>query len=96
MRFHRRARSVGIRRTGAPLALLMVGAALLGRPAAAQAPGEAFVRAAAKGDVASVTAMLGQGADVNATDKDGNTALMEAARTGKTEVIAALVKAKAN
>jgi uncharacterized protein len=64
--------------------------------AAGQAPGEALEKVAAKGDLAGVNSLLSQGVDVNAPDKNGNTALMEAARTGRTEVVAALIAAKAD
>ena len=44
--------------------------------------------AAANGHVAVVKALLAEGADPSAADKDGNTALMAAAREGHLEVFA--------
>jgi ankyrin repeat protein len=74
------------------LALAQVPSAAAGQAA----PGEALVKAAAKGDLATVNSLLAQGMDVNAPDKNGNTALMEAARTGKNDVVTALIAAKAD
>lgn len=62
----------------------------------AQATGEAFVRAAARGDVVSVTTLLGHGTDVDARDRNGNTAVIEAARTGKRDVVNVLIEAGAD
>lgn len=57
---------------------------------------EALVKAAAKGDLAAVQALLGQGISANAANAKGYTALMEAARTGKSDVVDALIKAGAD
>lgn len=60
------------------IALLLLVAALL--PAAwADDDAPALSRAAARGAVAELQQIIRQGADVNATDDDGETALMEAA-----------------
>src|SRR5215813_11442027 len=56
----------------------------------------AFVESAKKGDVSAVKLLLVAGMDPNATDDEGNTAMMYAAREGYVEVINALLKAKAN
>ena len=78
------------------LAICIVCSLGLMGPVLAQMPGDDLVKAAAKGDLATVQSLLAQGTDVNAKDKNGNTALMEAARTGKADVVAALVAAKAD
>lgn len=44
-------------------------------------------KAAAKGDLKMVKALLDQGADINGTDSYRRTALMNAARTGRSEVV---------
>lgn len=58
---------------------------------------EALIQAAREGKADTVKALLsGQGADVNATDDNGNTALLEAARYGHDDVVRALLAAGAN
>ena len=52
--------------------------------------------AIARSDVRLVLDLLGQGADVNALDRHGQTALMLAAHAGKREVVEALVAHQAN
>lgn len=52
-------------------------------------------RAAHQGDVASVTELLRQGADVNASHPDGGTALIKAAARGHREVLQSLLTAGA-
>jgi hypothetical protein len=55
-----------------------------------------LVAAAARGDTATVKALLAQGAGVNATAADGRTALIAAAQSGKIEAVEALIAAGAN
>ena len=57
---------------------------------------EAFVRSAEKGDITAVNLFLAAGMDANATDKEGNTALMCEAAKGHTPMLDALLKAKAD
>jgi ankyrin repeat protein len=52
--------------------------------------------AAWKGDTEKVQALLAQGADVNAKDKGGFTALMDAAWEGHTDTVQALLAQKAD
>jgi ankyrin repeat protein len=52
--------------------------------------------AARKGDTATVQSLLGSGANVNATDEHGGTALMYAAVNGHTATVQALVDAGAD
>lgn len=47
--------------------------------------------AAKKGDLETILALLGLGADVNARDRYGQTALMLAARGGNSKIVAALL-----
>ncbi|MFQ5927816.1 MAG: ankyrin repeat domain-containing protein [Terriglobia bacterium] len=54
-----------------------------------------LIEAAKKGDAAAVEALLAAGADVNAKDKDGMTALMLAEKEGHTTVVRLLEKARA-
>src|SRR6185436_7679562 len=58
--------------------------------------GEDMIKAAAKGDLAKVQALLGQGAGVNSRDKDGRTALLRASQEGRTAVVQALLAASAD
>jgi uncharacterized protein len=53
-------------------------------------------KAITRSDVQLVHDLLGQGADVNALDRHGQTALMLAAHAGKREVVEALVAHRAN
>ena len=52
--------------------------------------------AIARNDIRLVLDLLGQGADVNALDRHGQTALMLAAHAGKREVVEALIAHQAN
>jgi ankyrin repeat protein len=54
-----------------------------------------LLEAAEAGDTARVEQLLEQGADVNAKDKDGYTALMLAAFSGHTETVKTLLDAGA-
>lgn len=54
------------------------------------------MRAASNGDLPSVRALLAAGADVNATNKSGQTALMVAAVMGHGEIVASLIEAGAD
>jgi ankyrin repeat protein len=56
----------------------------------------AWQRAVRRGDVQAVREMLGGGADVNARDRHGQTALMLAAHRGHREVVEVLVAAGAD
>ncbi|HEY9708877.1 MAG TPA: ankyrin repeat domain-containing protein, partial [Oculatellaceae cyanobacterium] len=53
-------------------------------------------KAAQSGNLTQVQAILAQGANVDATDRDGTTALMFAAHPGYTEIVRALLEAGAN
>ncbi|UCF81439.1 MAG: ankyrin repeat domain-containing protein, partial [Acidobacteriota bacterium] len=55
-----------------------------------------LIEAAEAGDTAKVEQLIEQGADVNAEDKYGITALMFAAKNGQTEIVKALVDAGAD
>lgn len=58
---------------------------------------DALLRAAREGNADTVKALLSSpGADVNATDERGSTALLEAARYGHDDVARALIAAGAN
>jgi uncharacterized protein len=59
-------------------------------------PARAVIAAAYQGCVKTATALLGEGADVNAHDCDGDTALMLAAERGHTEFVKLLLKNGAN
>jgi ankyrin repeat protein len=56
----------------------------------------AFEDAINRGHVRDVCDLLDQGADVNARDRHGQTALMLAAHAGHREVVEALVARRAN
>ena len=56
----------------------------------------AFIRSAQTGDLTAVQLFLTAGMAPNATDDEGNTALMSAAYKGHTKIVAALVKAGAD
>ena len=62
----------------------------------AAAPPTPLIDAVQKGDVAAVRALLGQGADPNAAQGDGLTALHAAAQTGSVEITRLLLGAKAS
>lgn len=53
-------------------------------------------KAAKKGQIAKVHSYLRQGASINSTDKNGNTALMFAAEKGHVEVVKALLEREAD
>lgn len=57
---------------------------------------EAFLDSARKGDLRAVQLFLAAGMDPNAQADQGNTALIHAAGAGQVEVMAALLKARAN
>ena len=57
--------------------------------------GDELILAATNGDLTEVERLLKAGADVNRQDKKGNTALMEAAWYGYTEIAELLIKAGA-
>ena len=59
-------------------------------------PEELLVWAAGQGNTPKVRQILAQGADVNATDQFGKTALMHAARAGHAQTASALVEAGAD
>ena len=54
---------------------------------AAAAPANDLISAADRADAAAVNALLTKGADVDAKDKDGRTALMLASRNGYLDVV---------
>jgi len=56
----------------------------------------AWENAIKRGDVQIVLALLGQGADVDARDRYGNTALMLAAHAGQREVVETLIAHRAD
>jgi ankyrin repeat protein len=57
----------------------------------AEGLGQALIEAAQKGDLAQVKTLLTTGADVNARDHDGRTALMFAAWNGNLEAMRLLI-----
>jgi hypothetical protein len=61
-----------------------------------EALNEGLLKAAQAGDTATVCKLLGQGADINAQDAQGITALMLAAAHGHAEVVRLLLANKAN
>src|SRR5678815_2972348 len=75
---------------------IVAGGIVLTLAVGVRAAGPSIVDAAMRGDRADVLAMIKQGADVNAPQGDGVTALHWAARHGDAEMIAALVAAGAN
>ena len=64
--------------------------------AVAAAPAPQLVRALEKGDKATALALIGNGADVRAKDRDGTTALHWAAHLGDADVVSALIRAGAD
>ncbi|HOW54564.1 MAG TPA: ankyrin repeat domain-containing protein, partial [Syntrophorhabdaceae bacterium] len=58
--------------------------------------GPELIDAAEKGDLAHVKFLIASGADVNARDSSGWTALMAASQAGRTEAVRALIEAKAD
>jgi len=73
----------------------IVGGLVLSLTLSARAAGPSVADAAMRGDRADVLALIKQGADVNATQGDGVTALHWAARQGDADLVAALVAAGA-
>jgi ankyrin repeat protein len=77
--------------------LIAIAATVLSLTAAPRAAGPGTIAdAAMRGDRADVLTLIKQGADVNAPQGDGVTALHWAARQGDTELVTALVGAGAN
>ena len=74
-----------------PLLLIATGCGSPSSPS-----GEDFVTAAANGDTATVQALLDAGADVNAKNNEGVTALMWAAGVGGTDAVQVLLDAGAD
>lgn len=58
--------------------------------------GTPLIYSIAKGNTANVSCLLKNGADVNASDSDGHTALTSAAARGNTEIVKLLVEKGAN
>ena len=56
-------------------------------------PGDPLMKAAKRGDTATIEALLAKGADVNVKNKGGKTALNIAASNGRTDVVYLLKKA---
>ena len=76
---------------------MLIGAILMSLTAVSSAAGpNSIADAAMRGDRADVLAMIKQGADVNAPQGDGVTALHWAARRGDADLVTALVAAGAN
>lgn len=55
-----------------------------------------FIDAADKGELENMLSVLNEGADINAKNKWGQTALIRAARNGRIKIVKALVEAKAD
>ena len=55
-----------------------------------------LLKAAQSGNLTQVQALLAQGANIDAIDRDGTTALMFAAQQGYTEIVRHLLQAGAN
>jgi ankyrin repeat protein len=81
------------KRTGLRAVLSVCGVLALGAAAPAEAP---VADAAMRGDVAAVRALIDRGADVNAAQGDGMTALHWAGETGTAEMARMLLAAGAN
>src|SRR5437588_6754931 len=81
-----------------PLVVITIGLAMCGTTRAGEAagPGEDLLAAAGKGDAAAVKALLAKGADVNARNAYGATALSFAADKGHLEVVKLLLQHKAD
>ena len=77
------------------LVLLLAAAGALPLPAAAAALDDA-INAATMGDAAEVADWLSRGLEVDSCDANGNTLLGLAAKNGNGEVVATLLKARAN
>jgi ankyrin repeat protein len=60
------------------------------------APGNSLLVAAQKGEASKVKSLLASGADPNASDPEGNTALQFAAASGKLNVVEQLIASGAN
>src|SRR5262245_33720210 len=78
------------------LALCLIAAAGLGTDSLSAAPPASIADAAMQGDRASVLTLIKQGADVNAPQGDGVTALHWAARRADADLVAALFAAGAD
>jgi len=65
-------------------------------PASALAAGVPLADAAARGDVAAVRSLIGQGSDINATRVDGTTALHAAVHADRLDIAELLLRAGAN
>lgn len=76
--------------------VLMIVACLVVAAKAADKLGDDLIKAAKKGDVAKAQALVRQGVPVDSQDKDGKTALWEATRHEKADVVAMLIEAKAD
>lgn len=90
-----------MRKLGIPLRLFLAGCLLLPALLAAQAApapdrGDELRRAASSGDAAKVRQLLAAGADVNAANPYGGTALAFACDKGRTEVVKVLLEHGAN
>src|SRR5262249_42326159 len=76
--------------------LRLRGSKPIGLPrSASQAQAERYALFSAA-DAKTAALLIAQGADVNATNEQGHTALMEQARRGNAEVVKVLIKAGAN
>ena len=76
--------------------LAMLVALLISIPTIAQDINSQLIEAAKKGDTVSIKTLLDAGADVNAKNGNGFTALMWAAGRGHTEIAQALLDAGAD
>jgi hypothetical protein len=76
-------------------ALVGIVLALAGGPGAADGPSQGLVSAAVRGDVAGVATLLRQGADPDAADRSGWTALHQAAEAGDLALARLLLEAGA-
>ena len=77
-------------RNGRALALWLVGLTVGWVAAAVAGPKDELISAAKDGNVAAVQALLAKGAEVNAKNEDGMTALMAASADGSLDVAQAL------
>ncbi len=63
---------------------------------AAEGPAQRLLEAAKRGDAAQVSALVREGGDPNARDRDGRPALLLAASSGRPEAVRALLRAGAS